>query len=130
MGNHVKVHRVKVKNWGTNGSGKSCFVLSVLTGDRTAETIELIHAGIEACVAVEPALSGTSGPITVFHVGGKEDEARNDEAFGKAPYIRNCFVDCGSLTNPLDKDIRALSMGWCRAGLLSAASVPTGCEGR
>ena len=36
MGNHVRVSRVKVKNWGTKSTAKPCFVISVITADRTA----------------------------------------------------------------------------------------------
>src|SRR5256885_2795883 len=40
--------------------------------------------------------SANVGPATAFHAGGKEDSAKSDEAYGKGPFIRNCFVDCGS----------------------------------
>jgi len=123
MGNHVKVRRVRVKGWGTKTSAKPCFVVAVITGDRSAGTVEFIDAGIEDCIADLPSSSGTAGPITVFHAGGKEDAATNAEAFGRGPYIRNCFVDCGSLASPLAADIRALSMGWCRGGVVEGNQI-------
>lgn len=126
MGNHVKVQRVRAKNWGTTSSTKPCFVIAVLTADRSsAGMFEAVNAGIDRCVADQPAPYGSavaaylSAPaITVLHVGGKESAADNAEAYGRACYIRNSFVDCGSLANPLTPDIRGLSMGWCRAGVV------------
>jgi hypothetical protein len=123
MGNHVKVYRVRAINWGTKTSQKSCFVIAVLTGDRSAGLTEQANVGISDCVAEFPDGNGTAAPITVLHVGGKEAGASDAEAFGKAPYIRNCFVDCGSLASPLTADIRALSMGWCRAGIVEGNHV-------
>jgi hypothetical protein len=119
MGNHVKIERVKAKYWGNKGSSpKACFVFAALTGDYTsAGSVDVSNAGIQNCVAVEPA--STAGPITVFHAGGREAAAANEEVFGKGPYIRRCFADCASLgANALTADIRALSMGWCRAGVI------------
>jgi hypothetical protein len=118
MGNHVKIERVKAKNWGNKGSSPPlCFVFAVLTGDRSVNNTDVSNAGIQDCVGVEPATP--TGSVTVFHAGGTEATARNDEAFGKGPYIRRCFVDCGTLgASALTADIRALSMGWCRAGVI------------
>jgi hypothetical protein len=109
MGNHVKVRRVRVKSWGTKTSARPCFVVAIITGDRSAGMVELIDGGIEDCIADLPSSSGTAGPITVFHAGGKEDAATNAEAFGRGPYIRNCFVDCGSL-----RVLLPLIFGLCR----------------
>lgn len=135
MGDHVQVNRVRVINWGTKSSTRPCYVIVVLTGDRSKVgdeylKVETVNAGIQGCIAIEPCSSALEAAITVFHVGGNREATLDPaEAFGKAPYIRNCFVDCGSLSaeetpiDPLTADIRALSMGWCRAGVVEGNHV-------
>jgi hypothetical protein len=117
-GNHCRVRRVKAINWGTKGP--ACFVLAVITADPDAAAPEIFDAGIEDCIAVSPYAS-TLGPVTVLHAGGKEYTNTYLEDFGRAPYIRNCFVDGGSV--PLTVDMRGLSMGSCRSGIVEGNQI-------
>jgi hypothetical protein len=87
MGNHVKVHRVRVINWGTTSSWEPCFVIAVITADRSAGTFEAANCGIDRCVADSPSSNGPSATVTVLHVGGKEDASANAEAYGRACYL-------------------------------------------
>ncbi len=121
LGNHVRIFRVKAINWGTNATTVPCFALSVLTGDRTLGLTEVTDCGIESCIVTQPATSPANSPVTALHAGGKEAISSNAEAFGKAPFIRNCFVDCGWTTTTMES--RGLSMSWCRAGVVEGNQV-------
>ncbi len=117
LGNHARVRRIKVINWGKKASGPDCFVIAALTADPASGVTGVADCGIEECIAIQPG-TGTSGPVTVLHAGPKDDAGTNAEGYGTGPFIRNCFVDCGDLTNPLTYDIRGLSMAWCKAGIV------------
>jgi len=123
MGNYAKVRRVKAINWGTNAaSGRPCFVIAVITGQVVGSNVtEVAQPGIEECVILQPGGSTYYGPVTLLHAGGKEDTSYTVEAYGKGPFIRNCFVDCG--TAAAAANFRALSMGWCRAGIVEGNEV-------
>lgn len=122
MGNHARVRRIKVINWGKKASGPDCFVTATLTADPASGVTGVTDCGIEECIAIQPA-SATSSPITVFHAGPKDDSGTNAEGFGTGPFIRNCFVDCAALSNPLTYDIRGLSLAWCKCGLVEGNQV-------
>lgn len=121
MGNHVRILRVKAKKWGTTSAATPCYVFALITGDRTASLAEVANAGIEDCFAVEPGASPSNAPVTAFHAGGKELAVNNAEAYGRSPYIRNCFVDCGSPT--AGPEYRGLSMSWCKGGVVEGNQV-------
>jgi len=123
MGNHSRVVRVKVKNWGVKSGGPSGFVVAMLTGDPTIGVNGVTNCGIQECiVVVGDQAPSAPGFVNVLHVGGKEGAASPDEAFGLGPYIRNCFVDCGQ-TSDFTKDFRALSMAWCKGGVVEGNQV-------
>ena len=123
LGNHARVRRVKVINWGRKGGAVSeCFVLAMLTADPASGVTAVVGCGIEECIAVTPGAADV-GPTTVFHVGPKDDSPTTDaEGYGVGPFIRNCYVDCGSPT--ATPEYRGLSMAWCRGGVGSRA-LPT-----
>src|SRR6266540_2968151 len=129
MGNHVHISRVKARNWGNKLPGKSSFVFAVITADPES-VVSVADAGIEDCIAVEPA-SGTTDEVLILHAGGKlrradgtdYDATQSLEGHGTAPFIRNCFVDCdanGTLGSDSDyrSKLRGLSMGACRGGVI------------
>jgi hypothetical protein len=121
MGNHVRIQRVKARKWGANAS-RSCFVFSLVTGHVVGSTVtEVANCGFVECIAIEPF--GTAGQVvTVFHTGAKDGhEGALVEAYARGPYIRECFVDCGSL--PSNYEVRALSMGWCKGGIVQGNHV-------
>jgi len=121
MGNHSRVVRVKVINWGNKNTGTPGFVIAMLTGDPSNGVTGVLNCGIEEGIAVDPHASA-AGPVTVLHVGGKESASNIEEAFGIGPYIRNCFVDCGQTTD-FTKDFRGLSMAWCKGGVVEGNQV-------
>jgi hypothetical protein len=121
MGNHSRVVRIKVINWGNKSTGTEGFVIAVLTGDPSNGVTGVVNCGIEECIAISPH-SSAAGKITVLHVGGKETAGTSEEAFGIGPYVRNCFVDCGQTTD-FTKDFRALSMAWCKGGVVEGNQV-------
>jgi len=121
MGNHSRVVRVKVKNWGNKSTGTPRFVMAMLTGDPSNNVTGVVNCGIEECIALSPHSSAV-GPMTVLHVGGKETAGTSEEAFGLGPYIRNCFVDCEQTTD-FTKDFRALSIAWCKGGIVEGNQV-------
>src|SRR5262249_50652586 len=121
MGNHVRVRRVRVINWGTLASSNPCFVVQLITAhtDAVAGRLELENVAIEDCIATSPSQFNV-GSATIFHAGAKEEGTLplQMEGYGLAPAIRNCFVDGTPIdeeVDPLLADIRALSMGWCQA---------------
>jgi hypothetical protein len=120
MGNHARVRRLKLINWGTAASSRPCFVVSLVTASDVAWVED---CGIEECIAINPASASSSppatntGPMTVFHAGGTEAPPLTPLADGVAPFIRNCFVDAGE-SSPFSPEIRGLSMAWCKAGII------------
>src|SRR5207245_1253324 len=115
MGNHARVRRIKVINWGKKASGPDCFVVAVLTADPASGVTGVTDCGIEECFAITPS-GGNVGPATVFHAGPKDDSGTNTEGYGIGPFIRNCFVDSGWPTST--PECRGLSMAWCKGGIL------------
>jgi len=126
MGNHSRVVRVKVKNWGVKTGGPSGFVVAMLTGDPTSGVNGVTNCGIEECIVVvgdqPPQAPPAPGFVTVLHVGGPEGATNANEAFGLGAYIRNCFVDCGQAA-PFSGEFRALSMAWCKGGVVEGNQV-------
>lgn len=122
FGNHCRVSRTKAIHWGTKNSSKRCFVFAVITAASAPSYSETYNVGIEDCIATDPG--STAQPVAVFHAGGKEDLLPDSrEAFGTAPFIRNCFIDAGVVTPSPTGNVRALSMGWCRGGVVEGNHV-------
>src|SRR5207245_5208862 len=76
MGNHARVRRIKVINWGTKSSSRPCFVIAVITADPPSGVTGVTDCGIEECIAITPG-SGNVGPVTLLHAGGIETAATN-----------------------------------------------------
>jgi len=125
MGNHAKVRRLKVINWGTKSSTSAPgFVVCVVTATTFASVED---CGIEECIAVNPASPSNAVPVTVFNAGGVEVPYGGPNltvplAYGIAPYIRNCFVDAGE-ASPFSPVVQGLSMAWCKAGIIEGNQV-------
>ncbi|MBI3867459.1 MAG: hypothetical protein HY299_02925 [Verrucomicrobia bacterium] len=125
MGNYARVRRVKVISWGTKNAGLTCYVISVVTSVSSGGGLEAINSGIEDCYAVSPGTTVSSGRVTILNVGGPDDVTpATIEIHAKAPFIRNCYVDCGvtnpSFSNPM---YSALSMSLCRGGVVEGNQV-------
>jgi hypothetical protein len=123
LGNHSRAVRVKVKNWGVKTNGPSGFVIAMLTGDPGNGVNGVTNCGIEECIVVAATqASDSEDPVTILHVGGKESASSANEAFGLGAYIRDCYVDCGQ-TSSFTKDFIALSMAWCKGGVVEGNQV-------
>jgi hypothetical protein len=122
MGNHCRIRRVKAINWGTKYGPNRCYVISVIIADPPSGVMEVVDAGIEDCMVVEPATASipANAPVTLIHAGGLETST-SAEAFGKSPFIRNCFLDAGSPT--AGPEFRGLSMSWCKGGLIEGNQI-------
>ena len=120
MGNHARVRRIKVVNWGANAAIPG-FVVSMVTADADFGLTGVTDCGIEEVIAVSPAASPSGALITVLQAGPKDDSGSNAEGYGIGPFIRNCFVDCGSPN--ADADYRGLSMAWCKGGIVEGNHV-------
>ncbi len=120
MGNHLRLHRVKVINWGTKTGSRPCFALAVVAADPSVSVPATIDSVIVDCIVVERA-SPSVGPVTAIHIGRKDDVATNAEGFAQGPVIRHCFVDCGWPT--ATGESRGLSMEWCRGGIVEGNQV-------
>ena len=117
LGNHARIRRLKLINWGSNdATNRPCFVVSAVTA---TDLVWVEDCGIEECIAVSPAAGGNTGPVTVFHAGAVESPQLTPQNYGVAPYIRNCFVDA----SPSTLEIRGLSMGWSKAGIIEGNQV-------
>jgi hypothetical protein len=120
LGNFARASRLKVINWGKKEGAPDCFVIAMITADPPSGVTGVIATGIEECVAMTPG-NGDEGPITVFHVGPKDDTGTNAEGCGPGPYIRNCFLDFGWPT--ATAECRGLSMAWCKGGVVEGNQV-------
>lgn len=122
MGNHCRIRRVKAKNWGTKYGPNRCYVISAIIADPSSGVMEVVDAGIEDCIVVEPATASipTTTYVTLIHAGGLEGST-HVESFGRAPFIRNCFLDGGTLTS--GPELRGLSMSWCRGGVIEGNQI-------
>jgi len=122
LGNHSRVRRVKVTNWGSKSGAPTGYVIAMITGEPTYGFTQVIDTGIEDCIVVNPDTTSGVGPVSVLHVGSRfVDLGYNVEAYGTGGFIRNCFVDSGSPTTTAD--IRALSMSWCKGGIIEGNQV-------
>ena len=113
MGNHGKIRRIKVIDWGTKITTNPCFVISAVTASDTGWVED---CGIEECIAIGPGSSASGSPITIFHAGGTDSPPAVPQAYGVAPYIRNCFADSGQ-SFPFSYEFHGLSLGWCKGGI-------------
>lgn len=122
-GNHARIRRVKVINWGSLATGPRCFVISLITVDPNANYPVITDPGMEDCIVVDPYAAAAGA--TLLQAGLQEDVWQsvtilNEVKYGEAPWIRNCFLDCGSM-NTLD--IIGISMGYCLGGLVEGNQV-------
>jgi hypothetical protein len=125
-GDHARIRRVKAINWGTKNSTKRCFVFAVITAAGEVAGVgstEAVSCGMEDCTAILPG--GATQPVTVFHAGAREEPILSSpkETHGTGPFIRNCYVSgespAGAAFTPSPTgNIRALSMGACRGGVV------------
>lgn len=120
MGNHAKIRRIRVKNWGTKSTSRPCFVAAVITANPgvTGGLNGVEDCGIEGCIADTPYSISNTGPVTIFHAGGIETASENVTGYGVAPYIRNCFADAGQTPPSAVIEIQGLSIAWCKAGIV------------
>ena len=117
MGNHCRVQRVKAVGWGSKTSGPTCRVFAMITADPASGISGVVNLGIVECLAVQGESSSVNvGPIVGLHVGGLEAGSTHVEAFGQAPFIRDCYVDGEGV--PSGTEVRGLSMGWCARGVV------------
>lgn len=83
MGSHARIRRVRAKRWGTKSASRPCLVFALITATAGPDGIQTVDAGIEDCLADQPAAGGNVNRVTVFHAGGKEQALQdNAEAFG------------------------------------------------
>ena len=121
MGNHSMIRRVKAINWGTNAAARSAPVFSVITADTSAATKkEAVNTGIVECIATDPQGTATASSMTVFHAGPNPTSGV-PENYGLAPYIRNCFADCGSPAHTCE--FRGIVMAACRGGIVEGNQI-------
>jgi hypothetical protein len=119
-GDHVRVRRVKCINWGNRTSGEfgmAGFVMClVLPAD---------NAGIEDCIAVQPSENNdVPSSTTLFYIGtnGTDLFAGLNGRWGQAPFIRNCFVDCGGPAATAGGYV-ACGMNLCKGGVVEGNHV-------
>jgi hypothetical protein len=126
MGNHVRIRRVKCFNWGSRTTAQPGFVIALIVADPDSGSplLAVSDARIEDCIGVSPSANNTvaNTVVNIFHVGGRELTSSVLTQLGRAPCIRNCFVDCDSPTAPLP-EYRGLSMGACHGGIVEGNQV-------
>ena len=121
LGSHVRVGRIKVINWGGNAAAKLSAVCLVMADDAASGVIAT-DSGMENVIAVSPASSELGALITALHVGPAVDDGLSaKERYGLAPYIRNCFVDCGWPT--ITTEFRGVAMAWCKGGVVEGNQI-------
>ena len=120
MGNHTRIHRVRVINWGSKDTAKAVSALSCISALPDSGVPEIANCGMDDCVVVIPHANNIA-VCTAIKIGAPDGVSFGGEGFGKAPYIRNCFIDCGVTTpnpDPTVGKFRGLSMAWCRGGVI------------
>lgn len=135
MGSHTRIRRVRAKNWGTRNTSTPGFVFSLITAlpSSSPAVTDIVNTGMEECYADSPG-SGVGGDnnntiTTIFNVSGPDDTAVSAEAHAKSPFIRNCYVDAGvaapvaGLPITSRASFRAISMGWCRGGVVEGNQI-------
>jgi len=125
MGDHARIVRVMAINWGSKDANKPCSVLSCITALPGSGVPEVAHSGIDQCVVTTPGV-GNIAACTALNVGNPINVSFAADGHGKAPYIRNCFVDCGVTAPNPDPSVgkyRGLSMSWCRGGVVEGNHV-------
>lgn len=133
MGNYARVVRTKLTHWGCRNASLPMFGIALLTGNTdtgsgATDVPGVVNCGIQDCIVIAPQdVAEIKGPISLLHVGGPETAtSTSTPAVGTSPYLRDCYVDCGqtTLTNTTDaKRLRALSMSWCRGGVVEGNQV-------
>jgi hypothetical protein len=125
MGNHARIQRVKAINWGSKATAKPCSVISCITALPTAGVLDVVNAGIEDCIVVNPGAANVAA-CTALSAGNPDDVSFIADGHGKGPCIRNCFVDCGVTTPSPDPAVgkyRGVAMGWCRGGVVEGNQI-------
>ncbi len=128
MGNHVRVRNVKVINWGSRTTAQPGYVVALIIadGDPGSPLTRADDAVIEDCIAVLPSGNNNADAVVhVLHAGGRDLFGGATPAdYGRAPVIRNCFVDGGTLIAPgAGAQFRALSMSACRGGIVEGNQI-------
>jgi len=119
LGTHVRLARVRAKNWGCSLTNQTCYVFAVITANSSGGPF-IANCGMEGCIADEPAkLTGSpanTGTVVMFHAGASSAVGVSQEGYALSPYIRNCFGQWDvSITGT---QARGLSMNWCRGGVV------------
>lgn len=127
MGSHIRIRRVKAKNWGNRTQTKTSLVFGLIVSDPVTGTITE-NSGMEDCVAIEPSAvtSSYSSEVLVLHLGGKDYAAADfAEVSGKVPFMRNCYVHSGTVWSGSDfrTKFRAISLSSCIGGVVEGNQV-------
>ena len=126
MGNHIRVRRVKCVNWGSRTTAQPGFVIALIIADPDSGSpvVAVDDAGLEDCIVVSPSANNTvaNAVVNILHIGGREVTSSVLTQFGRAPFIRNCFVDSDSPTTPV-AEYRGLSMGACHGGVVEGNQI-------
>ncbi|MBI3869088.1 MAG: hypothetical protein HY299_11225 [Verrucomicrobia bacterium] len=123
MGNHSRVVRVKIVNWGGIPGIAPSFGILVITGntnsgDARSDVAGVVNCGIQECIAINPGLN-SNGTFIALQVGAKETPG-TVEAVGVGPYIVNNYVEGLGVTSA--KRV-GLGISWCTAGVVEGNQV-------
>ena len=121
MGSHVRIKRVKFTQWGNRVSTLTGFVCAVITGHCNSGELtepigraECANAGIDDCIAVEPATNtGQAGTMLIFHIG--DTAVPVEGIYAEEAHVRGQTIAWILLKNP-----RSLFAGIFRCRCLQA----------
>ena len=100
-GTHVFLRRIRLKNFGNQGTGVACYGLSAATAYQPNHPYNCL---IEECLVQEPG-GANSNPVVCLHVGSAT--GTGILSYHTACAIRNCWVDCSDAT--FTKEYQAIS---------------------
>jgi hypothetical protein len=91
-GSHVRIRRVKAIHFGTKAIDVECFVIGLMLAH--PEYPEAVDSGIEDCIAIQPCQQNIRETTVMHVIGGSDSVGGFLQRYSRAPFIRNCYVDC------------------------------------
>ncbi|HEY9171492.1 MAG TPA: hypothetical protein VI136_04325 [Verrucomicrobiae bacterium] len=99
-GRHIRFRRIRAINFGTQASGKECFVIVSGGGYFASEPYDCV---IEDCIVEQPALNNTNynQEVTTCILMNAGEQSNGAMVYARGCAIRRCVVDCEYRDRPV-----------------------------